>query len=312
MAHGPKSEASGLERDYRQDEFPTRYLGQQDEFPTAYNPTAKSSHDVNPPIIPSTISDLPLPKSAPKIQRRVCGLRASTFWLMSTVVILLILAGVGAGVLGSKISSKKEDTVKQERYVLSSRIKEQNPYGYPIICLKSSEMLKSYMSGIVYCFGASLLILSTVSTLSLSPSLASSSTSASTTSSASSSTTSPPSTGIQVVGLPKNDCKAVSPQYTIKSLDGKEINAKFDVSCDTGFYGGDIMSFYSPSLITCIRGCAMFNYWQTLDVHPANLNCSGIAYWPGINEEGNCWLKPGGYISIASQEKNATYAKLVL
>lgn len=174
--------------------------------------------------------------------------------------------------------------------------------------------MNSYMSGMVNCFGPSFLILSTFSTLSLSTPLASS-TSASATSSASSSTTSPPSTGIQVVGpleKPTNDCKAVQPQYTIKLLDGKNINAKFDVSCDTGFYGGDIMSFYSPNLITCIRGCAMFNYWQTLNVNLANFNCSGVAYWPGINEGGNCWLKLGGYLTIASQEENATYAKLVL
>ena len=144
-------------------------------------------------------------------------------------------------------------------------------------------MLKSYMSGISYYFGVLLLMLSNVSTLSLSLSLASASslsTSTSTTSSASSS-----STTIQVVEpleKPKNDCKAVSPQYTIKSLDGKEINATFDVSCDTGFYGGDIF------------------------------NCSGFAYWAGTNQGVNCWLKPGGYMAVASREVNATYAKLVL
>ena len=72
------------------------------------------------------------------------------------------------------------------------------------------------------------------------------------------------------------------------------------------------MSFYSPNLITCIRGCAMFNYWQTHNVNLANFNCSGVAYWSGYHEGGNCWLKQGGYMITESQVKNVAYAKLVL
>lgn len=138
MDHDPRSDLSGLERDCRQDEHPTRYLGRQDEFPTAYNIAEKSVHNMDLPIMPNTISDSPLSKSAPKVQRRVCGFRVSTFWHVSIVVVLLVLTGVGAGVLGSKISSKKDDTSEQKRYVLSIEIKRQDPYGYPILRLESS------------------------------------------------------------------------------------------------------------------------------------------------------------------------------
>lgn len=127
MVHDLRSEVSGLERDHRQDDHPTRHLGRQDEFPTAYNIAEESFHNVDPPVTPNTISDLPLPKPAPKIKKHVCGLRVSMFWLVFIVVVLFVLVGVGAGVLGSKISSKKDDTYKRERYVLRNQTKEQGP-----------------------------------------------------------------------------------------------------------------------------------------------------------------------------------------
>lgn len=127
MVHDQRSELSGLERDYRQDDHPIRDLGRQDEFPTPYNIAEESFHNVDPPITPNTISNLPLPKPAPKIKKRICGLRVSTFWLVFIVVVLLVLIGMGAGVLGSKISSKKDDTSKRERYVLRNKTKEQGP-----------------------------------------------------------------------------------------------------------------------------------------------------------------------------------------
>ena len=131
MVHSSRSEAPappGLERDCRQDEYPTRDLGLQDEFPTAYNIAVKNFHNADPPVMPNTVSDLPLSKSASKIQKRVCGIRASTFWLVTALVVLLVVAGVVAGVLGSKISSKNNDAVNQERYVHSNRIKKSNIY----------------------------------------------------------------------------------------------------------------------------------------------------------------------------------------
>lgn len=132
MVHDLRFEVSGLERDYRRDDHPTRELGRQDEFPTACNIAEKRFQNVEPPIMPNIISDLPLPKPAPEIQKRVCGLRVS--WLVSIVVVLLVLTGVGAGVLGSKVSSKKDDTYKRERYVLRNG-------------KKRARSMKSYMSG---------------------------------------------------------------------------------------------------------------------------------------------------------------------
>ena len=127
MVHDLRSEVSGPERDHRQDDHTTRHLGRQDEFPTAYNIAEESFHNVDPPVTLNTISDLPLPKPAPKIKKHVCGLRVSMFWLVFIVVVLLVLIGVGAGVLGSKISTKKDDTYKRERCVLRNQTKEQGP-----------------------------------------------------------------------------------------------------------------------------------------------------------------------------------------
>ena len=125
MLESSKSEAPGLERDCRQDEYPTRDLGLQDEFPTAYNIAVKNFHNADLPVMPNlTVADLPLSKSASKIQKHVCGLRASTFWLVTTLIVLLVVAGVVAGVLGFKISSKNNGAVNPERYVQSKRIKK--------------------------------------------------------------------------------------------------------------------------------------------------------------------------------------------
>ena len=101
MAQSPTSHASGLERDYRQDEFPTR----QDEFPTVYNHSAQTIHHGDPRVISEINSDLTLYKSATKTRSRICGLRKSTFWLVVIVVGLLVFTGIGAGVLGSRIAS---------------------------------------------------------------------------------------------------------------------------------------------------------------------------------------------------------------
>lgn len=133
---------------------------------------------------------------------------------------------------------------------------------------------------------------------------------------ATSSTTSSPTVFpiVEPLQHPNNDCEAVQPQYTIETAKGKSINATFDVSCDTEFHGGDFMSFYSPSLTTCIRGCAMFNFWQTQAENGKSEDkvCSGITYLPYSLEEGNCYLKPVGYTSVVFRKTNITYAKLRL
>lgn len=97
---------SGLERYLRQDEAPMRDLGRQDEFPTAL---------VDSPVKSQTGPILPAYTSMREPKSRVCGLRVSTFRLVATVIVLLVVAGVGMGVLGSRIISKRNDSTEQKR-----------------------------------------------------------------------------------------------------------------------------------------------------------------------------------------------------
>lgn len=123
MAQSPMIPASGLERDYRQDEFPTRrdeFPTRQDEFPTACNHSGQTLHHGDRRIISEVHSDLPLHKSAIKARSRVCGLRISTFLLVVTVVVLLLFSGIGAGILDSRAASSEK-----KGCVLSSSINEQ-------------------------------------------------------------------------------------------------------------------------------------------------------------------------------------------
>ena len=106
MDHGPElSYQSGLERDRRQDEARAKYPGREDdEFPTAYDMSQASQ-------------DLPSHMPITEIRSRVCGLRVSTFLLLATVIVLLALAGVGMGILGSRIKSGRNDSAGQNRCV---------------------------------------------------------------------------------------------------------------------------------------------------------------------------------------------------
>lgn len=191
-------------------------------------------------------------------------------------------------------------------------------------CILQHSALKN-SAGLVYFFW-SFIANGEQCSLSLSPSFASaflsssavstaSSSISSATSSTSLSTISPASNQIPVVEAlqkPNNDCEALQPLYTIKTIDGKTINAQFDISCNTDFVGGSFIEFYSPSLTTCIQGCALFNYWQTKNTVSTNPNCSDVTYWPEIVENGNCWLNTSGYPSVASRKNNSAYAKLRL
>lgn len=136
-------------------------------------------------------------------------------------------------------------------------------------------------------------------------------------SSTSTSATSPPTSSsltqfpvVKQLEKPNNDCEAIGPQYKISMMKGKVINALFNISCNTQFGQGDFMSFYSPSLTTCMQGSAMFNYWQSVYNNQLELNCSGVTYLPGTFEEGNCWLKPWGYTTATTQQENSSYARL--
>lgn len=104
MEPGSPVIACGLERDYRRDEFSTRYLGQQDEFPTPCrptNPSVLSNNHLDQPPIPQT-SPTPWP-----IANRICGFRKSKFWLGFLGFVLFVVIVVGGGVFGSLLAKKK-------------------------------------------------------------------------------------------------------------------------------------------------------------------------------------------------------------
>lgn len=110
MAQGSPAIASGLERDRRQDEFPTRYTGQQDEFPTAYRPTSLSVLPIN------HVDQLPLQKPPVKPNTgRICGLRKSVIWLGILAGFLFVLLVVGGGVLSSLIAKSRGSGFEKEK-----------------------------------------------------------------------------------------------------------------------------------------------------------------------------------------------------
>lgn len=91
MEQGSPVIASGLERDYR-----------QYEFPTACCPT-------DPSVLPNNYLDpLPIPQTSPTpIASRICGFRKSEFWLGILGFVLFVFIVVGGGVFGSLLAKKK-------------------------------------------------------------------------------------------------------------------------------------------------------------------------------------------------------------
>lgn len=112
MAQGSPVIASGLERDYRQDEFPTRYLGEQDEFPTACRPT-------DPSGLPNNFLDqLPIQETPPApTTSQICGFRKSEFLLGILAFVLFVLLVVGGAVMGSLLARKKSHDSEKKRCV---------------------------------------------------------------------------------------------------------------------------------------------------------------------------------------------------
>lgn len=94
MLHPSVSE---LQRDDRQDEFPTTYRGNQDEFPTTYH--------VHPVTQYRYISALPTNPSSTK--NLIFGLRKITFWLSLLAATILVLGVVGSSVAGSVAMDRK-------------------------------------------------------------------------------------------------------------------------------------------------------------------------------------------------------------
>lgn len=118
MAQGPIP-ASELEGDIRQDGVRTRYTPERDEFPTAYDVNNQNSHYANPPVFSQIYPVFPVQvqqvqNSAAKTKSGICGL---TFWLAIAVIILLVLAIVEGGLLGSKVARNRNFCSEQERYV---------------------------------------------------------------------------------------------------------------------------------------------------------------------------------------------------
>lgn len=86
--HGPD-----LEVDRRDDQFPTVY---RENIPKGF---------------PADEKPLPLGEPAP-LETRIFGFRKSTFWLSGALVVILVLAAIGAGVAGSFAVSRKSDIEK--------------------------------------------------------------------------------------------------------------------------------------------------------------------------------------------------------
>lgn len=110
MALGSPVIASELERDCRQDEFPTRYTGQQDEFPIACRLEGL-------PVLPiNHLDQLPLPEPRAKPNTSLmCGLRKSVVWLGILTGVLFLLLVVEGGVLGSFIAKSRSSGHEKER-----------------------------------------------------------------------------------------------------------------------------------------------------------------------------------------------------
>lgn len=93
---------SALQRDTRQDEFPTTYRGIQDEFPT--------TNFVYP--LPQHPSTPPLPTSPSSANKWIFGLQKTTFLLSLLAVSMLTLGIVGSSVAGSIAASRKTNSDK--------------------------------------------------------------------------------------------------------------------------------------------------------------------------------------------------------
>lgn len=293
---------SGLESDTQRNEFSLGYVTnledqyptahRQDEYPTAYN--------VNPPYPAAAQEARPrgenwdgrlqekLAGELKAKESRICGVKRLTFGLGLAVGVLVVVAAVGGGVLGSRIGKGSGS----KRFVLTFPL-----YGRKIELFWQHTDSKARD------------LFSSQSSIFLSPSSALSS-SLSTSHSAT-----PTSNVFAALAQPSNDCAAFSTPYTADVSENlfklkPSTNAIFDIYCRTDYVKGDFMSFYAPSLITCMNGCATFNYWQDFNGELAKKNCSGVVYGLLLVAHGNCYLKSGGYVTTMTRNEFGTYARL--
>lgn len=121
--------------------------------------------------------------------------------------------------------------------------------------------------------------------------------------------------GVKTLPQPSNDCEAIGPQYTAELREERFLrdgitNTVFEIYCKTDLNVGAFMSFYSPSITTCIDGCAAYNAWQIYHNYPRGLNCSGVTYGIKRAGYGNCILKAPGIIAAPFESADWAYAKL--
>lgn len=264
------SSLSDLQRDDRQDEFPTLYRGNQDELPTTwrvYTPRPQSP----------SISHLPTRPTS--TDQRLFGLRKTTIWLSILAAALLVLGVVGSSVAGSIAMSRKassDQICKAEQSADAEPIKTISSSVSPSASPLASSSTSSPTS--------------TATSTPLQPS------------STLSSTTSAPSSSSALATF---DCQKLQTPYAAKIT-----NALFDISCDTQNFGGDFMSFESSTLENCIEACANFNVWTVTNNYNSTISCSIINYDSFWQLGGNCWLKQSGYPERAKLNQSVISASL--
>jgi hypothetical protein len=192
--------------------------------------------------------------------RRICGLAATTFFLILAIIVLIIAAAVGGGIGGTIAVKNAKDSCKAEAAANISSIAAQ--------------------------------LSSATKTSSLSASTSAASSSASSSSSATASAIAvqtgtepwgPVGTNIGASGCPGANTTIYS--STIGT-------SKFRIFCNRDQPGNDLLQIITTSMNLCMEACASWN-----DNTALNISCAGVAYVPTfINGDGSggpvdCYLK---------------------
>ena len=89
------------------------------------------------------------------------------------------------------------------------------------------------------------------------------------------------------------DCPSLNGQvYTTNSSD-----QTFQISCEIGLYGGDIVSFVSYTLEDCIESCGTINHYSSTNGYTGDTSTCTVAEFHSRmgtgDTQSNCWLKWG-------------------